>query len=104
MRVVLLLMLPLLLAACLKDLVERGKWRALTVDFDHCKLAGENGLLCVNKEEDITFFVSDKPQHPCYQVLGRCVVLASGQCGWEQTPSLKRCMLNTSRAQPKEGL
>jgi eight-cysteine-cluster-containing protein len=67
----------------------------LGLQANGCAVAGCSGQLCVSAEEagDIVTTCEFRAEYACYREAS-CEPQADGQCGWTETPELKKCLAN----------
>ncbi len=56
-----------------------------------CKIAGCSAQLCVEETDEGMSTCEFRAEYACYQT-ATCGRLASGSCGWSDTPALRRCL------------
>lgn len=63
--------------------------------FNGCAVAGCSQQLCVSADEAATIVTTCeyRAEYACYREAS-CEPQADGQCGWTETPELRRCLAN----------
>ena len=56
-----------------------------------CVVTGCSGQVCADREVVTT--CEWRPEYACYR-MATCERQPTGQCGWTQTPELRRCLAN----------
>lgn len=75
--------------------VENAPQTSESIYANACAVAGCSQQLCVSAREaqDIVTTCEWRPEYACYGEAS-CEVQANGQCGWTDTPELRRCIAN----------